>query len=420
MERSKSTQGSLPSRDDGSGHPGINRRFGLNASWDEDNLPEWAMDEPIEGGGTFDATGAFLGGDDRHMGDRVKASDTSQSNANSEKDVHKMETTNDTKATDKDNPLKDSPENVRTNEKQDKKLGNIDGKPSEPLQKPDNRAKEKELKPNESSEKVISEERMVLNKQQASSYKNTSKYSGPDARDTVPVSLDKSNLIANPTTIDRLQEVAEDIEKLIMDDDQSCNESDEALLTPHLHARDTHKHPSADDVLAEKKKEIDRWYYRDPQGKVQGPFTATEMLEWYRAGYFDETLNVRRVCDPQFIELGDLLKACSGSIPFVSMPQIIPPRLQSQANEINLNTAPSVKPATPTKPLSNPLVHTGKMPPPTSANNPPYFDILHQTPNFLGLMNPPANDFRKFFLFFVIFFSRLNRRLSFYFSIKYF
>lgn len=400
MERSKSTQGSLPSRDE----PGVNRRFGANMSWDEDNLPEWAMDDPIEGGGSFDATGAFL--DDRHVGEKTKPSDPHQVNVNSEKDEHKTESISDTKVSDKDNPVKDAVENVRTNEnKQELKMGTGDGKPSEPLQKEDNRAKEKLLKSNEAIEKAINDERVAalkqqqLQQQQASSYKNTSKYSEPEARNTTPVSIasEKANIVPIATPIDRLQEVAEDIEKLIMDDDQSCNESDEALLTPHLHARDSHKHPGADDVLAEKTKEIDRWYYRDPQGKVQGPFTATEMLEWYRAGYFDETLNVRRVCDPQFIELGDLLKACSGSVPFISMPPIIPPLLQSQANEINLNTAPSVKPATPTKPLVNPLVHTNKMPPPTSANNPPYFDILHQAPNFLGLMNPPANDFRKYF-----------------------
>lgn len=45
LERSKSTQGNLPSRDHppDSAHPGLSRRFGLNAnvSWDEDNLPEW-------------------------------------------------------------------------------------------------------------------------------------------------------------------------------------------------------------------------------------------------------------------------------------------------------------------------------------------------------------------------------------------
>ncbi|XP_031629871.1 GIGYF family protein CG11148 isoform X2 [Contarinia nasturtii] len=415
LERSKSTQGSLQSREhppDSSNHPGsgINRRFGLNASWDEDNLPEWAMDEPIEGGGSFDATGAFLGADDKNMGEKQKISDTLQptSQPNEKGDQKSMEPACDNKATDKHG--KNAAEIMRTKEKLETSNSNaLDDLPNESFKKDDSLiiAKEKELNPNESEVKPINDEKTSLNNQQqvtsmsvGSSYKNTSTYIASEKREAVPKSIgitDKTNVVSDSTPIDRLQEVAEDIEKLIMDDDQSCNESDnEALLTSsHIHARDAPKHPIVNDVLNEKTKETDRWFYRDPQGKVQGPFTATEMLEWYRAGYFDETLNVRRVCDPQFIELGDLLKACSGSIPFISMPApppIIPPLLQSQANEINLSTASSVKPSTPIKPLANPLVHTGKLPPPTSANNPPFFDIL-PTQNFLGLMNPPANEF---------------------------
>lgn len=374
------------------------------------------MDEPIEGGGSFDATGAFLGADDKNISiEKQKTSDASQptTQPNEKGEQKPTEPISDNKATDKHG--KES--TVRTKEKLEPSKPNaVDDPPNESLQKDNNltTAKEKEL--NDVDVAPSSEEKTVLSTQQVApvgggslSYKNTSKYgvNTSEIREAVPTSIavtEKTNIVSIPTPIDRLQEVAEDIEKLIMDDDQSCNESDEALLSSsHLHARDAHKHPSPDVILGEKTKEGDRWFYRDPQGKVQGPFTATEMLEWYRAGYFDETLNVRRVCDPQFIELGELLKACSGSIPFISMPPppIIPPLLQSQANEISLNTASSVnKPTTPIKPLTNPLVHTGKLPPPTSANNPPFFDILPPAQSFLGLMNPPANDFRKLNKFF--------------------
>lgn len=362
------------------------------------------MDEPIEGGGSFDGTGAFLGADDRFTGDKTRMSDTSQANMHtmSDKGDKKSDTTNVSNAGDKDNPAGDDSETVRTNEKEDgNKPSVIDGRPNESVHKVEmnTNKREKELRAGETDVKKASDEKhLAKHITGSSSYKNSSR---PVSREMAPVSAQSEKLsntsAMSSTPIDRLQEVAEDIEKLIMDDDQPCNESDDALLASHLHGRDSHKHPNADDVLAEKKKEIDRWYYRDPQGKVQGPFTATEMLEWYRAGYFDETLNVRRVCDPQFIELGELLKACSGSIPFVSMPppQIIPPLLQSSANEIKMSTAPNVKPSTPTKPLANHLVHSGKMPPPSSTNQPPYYDIL-QSQNFLGLMNPPSNDFRKY------------------------
>lgn len=359
-----------------------------------------AMDEPIEGGGSFDATGAFLGADDRITGDRGKSSDIQESGqTRSGKSMQKTDLTNASNDVDKDSPDKERPDSVRTNESEEKlnRSDVTDDAQSDSFQNEDKR--DKELKSLDERTSVREEKALAIKHEtNGSAYKNTSKLSSLEARETTKLSAatEKANINQDATPIDRLQE---DIKKLIDDDDQSCNDSDEALLTPHLHAHDQHKHSTAGDVLAEKTKEIDRWFYRDPQGEVQGPFTATEMLEWYRAGYFDETLNVRRVCDPQFIELGDLLKACSGSIPFVSMPSIIPPLLQSQTNEIKLNSTPVVKPSTPTKPLANHLVHP-KMPPPTSANNPPYFDIL-QRPNFLGLMNQPPNDFRKYFFVFL-------------------
>lgn len=41
LERSKSTQGSLPNREGDSALGPKRRLIGANASWDEDNLPEW-------------------------------------------------------------------------------------------------------------------------------------------------------------------------------------------------------------------------------------------------------------------------------------------------------------------------------------------------------------------------------------------
>merc|ERR1712013_876482 len=57
------------------------------------------------------------------------------------------------------------------------------------------------------------------------------------------------------------------------------------------------------------------WIYRDPQCEIQGPFTNEEMLEWFKAGYFNISLLVRRVCDEVFLPLGDVMKLW-GAIPF--------------------------------------------------------------------------------------------------------
>lgn len=50
------------------------------------------------------------------------------------------------------------------------------------------------------------------------------------------------------------------------------------------------------------------WVYRDPQGTIQGPFSGLEMHDWYRAGFFQAELNVKRVEDTDFDPLGTLVR----------------------------------------------------------------------------------------------------------------
>nr|CAH7745566.1 unnamed protein product [Callosobruchus chinensis] len=40
----------------------------------------------------------------------------------------------------------------------------------------------------------------------------------------------------------------------------------------------------------------DKWFYQDPQGQTQGPFTDVEMAEWYKAGYFSNQLKLIALC----------------------------------------------------------------------------------------------------------------------------
>lgn len=62
---------------------------------------------------------------------------------------------------------------------------------------------------------------------------------------------------------------------------------------------------------------MDQWFYRDPQGDVQGPFAAAEMTEWFNSGYFTMALSVRRACDERYVQLGELTKML-GRLPFLS------------------------------------------------------------------------------------------------------
>ncbi|XP_038819980.1 GRB10-interacting GYF protein 2-like isoform X12 [Salvelinus namaycush] len=73
-----------------------------------------------------------------------------------------------------------------------------------------------------------------------------------------------------------------------------------------------------------------KWFYKDPQGEIQGPFSNPEMTEWFQAGYFTMTLLVKRGCDEVFQPLGEIIKMW-GRVPFAPGPA--PPPLLGDAGD---------------------------------------------------------------------------------------
>lgn len=45
------------------------------------------------------------------------------------------------------------------------------------------------------------------------------------------------------------------------------------------------------------------WLYKDSQNKQQGPFSTDEMAIWYQMGYFNDDLEVKRVCEKEYSKL---------------------------------------------------------------------------------------------------------------------
>ncbi|XP_057713304.1 GRB10-interacting GYF protein 2 isoform X1 [Corythoichthys intestinalis] len=76
-----------------------------------------------------------------------------------------------------------------------------------------------------------------------------------------------------------------------------------------------------------------KWFYKDPQGEIQGPFSNQEMAEWFQAGYFTMSLLVKRGCDDIFQALGEMMKIW-GRVPFSPGPA--PPPLQGDADQERL------------------------------------------------------------------------------------
>ncbi|KAH6610125.1 hypothetical protein Trco_000145 [Trichoderma cornu-damae] len=65
-----------------------------------------------------------------------------------------------------------------------------------------------------------------------------------------------------------------------------------------------------------------RWVYLDPQGQIQGPFTGLEMNDWYKANFFTPDLRVKKVEDPEFEPLGQLIRRIGNSREPFLVPQI--------------------------------------------------------------------------------------------------
>jgi hypothetical protein len=50
--------------------------------------------------------------------------------------------------------------------------------------------------------------------------------------------------------------------------------------------------------------EAAEWSYRDAQGAQQGPFTLSQMQQWYAGGYLPDSTQVRHVDDADFVSIG--------------------------------------------------------------------------------------------------------------------
>ncbi|KAK6535044.1 hypothetical protein TWF281_006342 [Arthrobotrys megalospora] len=56
------------------------------------------------------------------------------------------------------------------------------------------------------------------------------------------------------------------------------------------------------------------WVYKDPTGKIQGPFSGLEMHDWYKAGFFQPDLLIRRQdSDTEFELLGHFIRRIGNS-----------------------------------------------------------------------------------------------------------
>ncbi|XP_040118123.1 GRB10-interacting GYF protein 1 isoform X6 [Oryx dammah] len=118
-----------------------------------------------------------------------------------------------------------------------------------------------------------------------------------------------------------LKHLQQEAEKLVASLQDSSLEEEQFTATIQAQGL---RHSAAATALPLSHGAARKWFYKDPQGEIQGPFTTQEMAEWFQAGYFSMALLVKRGCDEGFQPLGEVIKMW-GRVPFAPGPS--PPPL---------------------------------------------------------------------------------------------
>jgi len=276
--------------------------FSRQRSRNDDHLPEWATDDPSEGG-TFDHEGKFRAEQQRNG---VAKPEEWGSEENPQWEDEEVD-----------------PEDIQDNCKKGGKNNSDDGDHKESSI---DSTKEKEKETNRGQE-------------------DSTPSSWDSAPSPTPSSETRENSVAqedrgSATRSDRgdsntnhLETMAGNLVSSLVDDDTpdpstSLNDSSgPGIVKPEQGP------PPAVPTPPPVVNAPPTWSYLDPQGQVQGPFQSDEMLEWFSAGYFPSDLMVRRSCDQRFTSLTDLTKLYS-RVPFTPGPA--PPPIGDNQEEERL------------------------------------------------------------------------------------
>ena len=127
------------------------------------------------------------------------------------------------------------------------------------------------------------------------------------------------------------------------------------------------------------------WLYRDPTGRVQGPFKANMMQDWYAGNFFDSDLLVRRAEEDTFQPLGEKLLAIGNAV----SPFLIPPNAYAQQSFESKAGAKAAEPSSASLPTQQ-QQQRQQNPSNNSLGWPGNLDILNHYGNGSGHSSPFA------------------------------
>uniref|UniRef100_A0A087XSN5 GRB10 interacting GYF protein 1 n=1 Tax=Poecilia formosa TaxID=48698 RepID=A0A087XSN5_POEFO len=317
---------------DSEGHGAGRRRAGSEGLEDDrDGLPEWCTDEEDGEMGTFDSSGAFMplkkGGKETILEEDL--------------DFKGIEDE------DEDDGFLDAERNNGDGDK-DKGEQNLESKDSLPA------AGEEKMKPAPPPAHCAppslelqpgSAGQVMENSQMNNSHSVKAGSASADVSDLASVGGSKAQLSpsvaagtaapllppsgGDPEDDEGLKHLQQEAEKMVASLQDTSME--EECFTHSLQQQQESRNTAA--ALPLSHEAAMKWFYKDPQGEIQGPFTTVEMCEWFQAGYFTMTLLVKRGCDEGFQPLGDVIKMW-GRVPFAPGPS--PPPLLGNLDQERL------------------------------------------------------------------------------------
>ncbi|KAM8747169.1 GRB10-interacting GYF protein 1 isoform 2-T3 [Acanthopagrus schlegelii] len=314
---------------DSEGHGGGRRRAGSDGLEDDrDGLPEWCTDEEDGEMGTFDSSGAFMpmkkGGKETILEEEFEFKGIEEEEEEeSFTDVERNSAEGD-------------------KEKESKEAGSAVGdgetKPASPSSSPPVQCTPPFVEPRSSNAGLVVDNPQLNNSHPV-------KASSTPSEDVAPVGGSKTQL--GPSVVassslpppppssaapllppsggdteddEGMKHLQQEAEKMVASLQDTSLE--EECFTQALQQQQESRNTAA--ALPLSHEAAMKWFYKDPQGEIQGPFTTVEMCEWFQAGYFTMTLLVKRGCDEGFQPLGDVIKMW-GRVPFAPGPS--PPPL---------------------------------------------------------------------------------------------
>ncbi|XP_017581715.1 PREDICTED: PERQ amino acid-rich with GYF domain-containing protein 2 isoform X11 [Corvus brachyrhynchos] len=353
MERRRRFEFDFRDREDERGYRRVRCGSG-SMDDDRDSLPEWCLEDAEEEMGTFDSSGAFL------SLKKVQKEPIPEEQEMDFRPVEEGEERSDSEGSHNEE-AKDHEKTKKEGEKTEKVVAEAveeaaqasspaarsdtppKSQPPDPLQA--NLFERKEESVPERTEKAEDKENRVENTlsakmsnrgedlaslaqplPQISADTAASAHLSPPVSNSNPVlrpvqtpvtaAPGMCNIPADPDDEEGLKHLEQQAEKMV------AYLQDSALDDERLAAK-IQEHRAKGSSMPLFHEAMQKWYYKDPQGEIQGPFSNQEMAEWFQAGYFTMSLLVKRACDETFQPLGDIMKMW-GRVPFTPGPAPLP------------------------------------------------------------------------------------------------